>query len=97
MSKPVFIVEYTYTPDQDVNHICRDVFVDPMIARHYIRERAEDTLANYAEEGDTDFVMEVSWEVGEDWHDEVSLKRPDGRLIEHWLLKQLTLNEQTEV
>lgn len=97
MSIPVFIVEYIFIPDGSESTILPDAFVDEMIARQYIREKAESMLDDYADCDDTDFVMEVSWEAEDYKYSEVSLKRPDGKLVENWLIKQLTLNEQREV
>lgn len=95
MSK-CFIVEYTYTPDPDVNHICDDAFTDPMIARQYIRERAEDTLDNYASDDLTDFIMDVSWEAVDYNKDEVIIRNGGGKEVERWTITQLNLNTQGE-
>ena len=99
MSK-CYIVEYTYNPDHDIDHVCDDAFVDINVLKQFMLEEAEDTLDNYDDIDTQEYVMNVSWQeddyvVGDDTNLYVNIVR-NGKTLECWTAKPLHLNTQTK-
>lgn len=98
MSK-CYIVEYTYNPDHDIDHVCDDAFVDLAILKQFMLGEAEDALDTYDDIDSDEYVMNVSWQeddyvVNDDTNLYVNIVR-NGIPLEGWSAKALHLNTQS--